>query len=77
MPDRDPDHRIPGVTGTEQGDPPAHDPTCSVNSPKNDPGHASLRPEPREDRKHIEDELDEAGEESFPASDPVSVKRIT
>ena len=77
MPDRDPNHRIPGVAGTEQGYRPATDPTRSVNSPASDPGEASMHPEPsgrgRASPERLDQELDEAVEETFPASDPIAV----
>jgi hypothetical protein len=74
MTDRRPEHRIPGVPGTEQGYPPAQDPTRSVNSPASDPGQADLTRTPGgPDADHIDAELDEAVEETFPASDPIAV----
>jgi hypothetical protein len=76
MADKAPEHRIPGVAGTEQGYTPAQDPTRSVNSPASDPGKAYLTRTPGEAddaREHVEEELDEAVEETFPASDPIAV----
>jgi hypothetical protein len=44
---------------------------------KDDDAPDALAPREKADKDHQEDLLDEGVEETFPASDPVSVKRIT
>jgi hypothetical protein len=53
-------------------------PTPHTPTPKPDKDHAAvLNDDTKTTKEHQDDLLDEGVEETFPASDPVSVKRIT